>query len=126
MTISIQIIRKEQIAGTARHIRNETYETYRFLLDSDLAGVTVTDILLSPHIEETYGYENHIELAYCIEGNAELIDISDGQTYSITSGTLWVAKRGDKFKFHASIPTRLICVFSPPFSGHETGFAGDQ
>ena len=30
----IQIIRKEQIAGTTGHIQNETYETYRFLLDS--------------------------------------------------------------------------------------------
>ena len=122
----VQIIRKEQLAGTTRHVRNETYETYRFLLDSDHANVTVTDILLFPNIEETYGYENHIEIAYCIEGNAELIDLSNGQTHSITPGTLWVAKRGDTFKFRASVPTRLICVFSPPFSGHETGFAGNQ
>ncbi len=124
--MSIHIIRKEQIVGTTRHIRNETYETYRFLLDSDQADVTMTDILLFPDIEETYGYEKHIEIAYCIEGNAELVDLSNDQTYPITPGTLWVARRGDKFRFRASVPTRLICVFSPPFSGQETGFAGDQ
>ncbi len=106
--------------------KNETYETYRFLLDSDKAEVAVTDILLASDVEEAYGYEKHIEIAYCIEGSAELIDLADNQVYMITPGTLWVAKRGDTFRFRADVPTRLICVFSPPFSGSETGFAGDQ
>ena len=124
--MSIRIIRKEQLAGTARHVRNETYETYRFLLDSDRADVTVTDIVLAPGIEATYGYDQHIEIAYCIKGHAELVDLSDGQAHAITPGTLWLARPGDRFSFRASVPTRLICVFSPPFAGHETGFAGDQ
>ena len=124
--MSVQIIRKEELGGTDRHIKNEAYETYRFLLASDRAEVTVTDIVLVPDIEETYGYQNHIEIAYCIEGRAELVDLSNNQVHVITPGSLWVAKQGDTFKFRADVPTRLICIFSPPFSGHETGFIGDQ
>lgn len=83
----VQITRKVQLTDTHRHVRNETYETYRFLLASDDAEVTLTDIVLAPDIEAVYGYEQYIEIAYCIEGNAELTDLSTGQVHSITSGT---------------------------------------
>lgn len=124
--MAVRIIHKSQIKGTSRHIQNEAYETHRFLLASDQAEVTVTDITLAPDIEEVYGYDNHIEIAYCIEGDAELIDLSTQERHNITPGTLWVADKGKRFRFVASEPTRLICVFNPPFSGHETGFVSDQ
>lgn len=122
----LQIIHKQQLQGTPRHIRNPTYETHRFLLASDQADVTVTDITLAPDVEAVYGYDQHIEIAYCIEGNAELTDLSTGQIHQISPGTLWVARRGERFRFLARTPTRLVCVFTPPFSGHEMGFVGDQ
>jgi quercetin dioxygenase-like cupin family protein len=81
---------------------------------------------MTPGIEATYGYDQHIEIAYCLEGAAELGDEATGAKHEILPGTLWIATRGSRFRFRASIPTRLICVFSPPFMGHETGFAGDQ
>jgi L-ectoine synthase len=124
--LPLRFISKSELAGTARHIRNDTYETHRFLLAQDGLGVTVTDITLSPGLEEVYGYDNHIEIAYCIEGEAVIRDNAGGTERRILPGMMWVAEKGDRFSFLASVPTRLICVFTPPFEGGETGFAGDQ
>ena len=122
----IELIRKSDVAGSARHVRNDVYETFRFLLKADGLGLTITDIILAPGIEADYGYDQHIEIAYCIEGDARLLDHETGETTRITPGTLWVAREGQRFRFVASAPTRLICVFTPAFEGGETGFAGDQ
>jgi L-ectoine synthase len=122
----IRTIRKSELAGTARHVRNDTYETTRFLMQRDGLGVTITDILLAPGIAADYGYDGHVEMAYCIEGRARLSDHETGKVHEILPGTMWVAERGDRFSFVADVPTRLICVFTPPFEGGESGFAGDQ
>lgn len=122
----VRVITKASLAGTDRHVRNDAYETTRFLLAPDGLGVTVTDILLAPDIEATYGYDRHVEIAYCLEGEAELRDLSTGAMHAIVPGTMWVAEKGERFAFRARVPTRLICVFTPAFDGTETGFAGDQ
>ncbi len=123
--MTIRIIRKADLAGTPRNVKAPTYETFRFLLDSDGTGVTVTDIVLKPGIEAEYGYDHHIEIAYCLEGRAKLWQ-EGTEPQEIVPGTMWVASKGTRFKFIAFEPTRLICVFNPAFSGHETGYAGDQ
>ena len=122
----VRIVRKADLAGTPRHVRTDAYETFRFLLASDGLGITVTDIVLKPGVEAVYGYDNHVEIAYCIEGRARIADLRGGAEAEIGPGCLWVAERGDRFRFLADEPTRLVCVFSPPFVGGETGFAGDQ
>jgi quercetin dioxygenase-like cupin family protein len=55
-----------------------------------------------------------------------LTDDAAGMTHRIRPGALWVAPKGARFRFRAETPRRLICVFSPPFTGRETEFAGDQ
>ncbi len=119
----VKIIRKDALRGTPRHVRSHAYETFRFLLADDDIDVTVTDITLAPDIEENYGSEVHTEIAYCIEGHAELTDLGSNETHLITPGTIWIARPRERFRFRASITTRLICVFSPPYAGGETGFA---
>lgn len=122
----VRVIRKSALAGTPRHVQRETYETFRFLLEPDGLGLTITDIVLAPGIEADYGYDHHVEMAYCIEGRARLSELPDGAVHDIAPGTLWIAGKGERFRFIAFEPTRLICVFTPAFDGHETGFAGDQ
>ncbi|MGL4610422.1 MAG: ectoine synthase [Trueperaceae bacterium] len=119
------IKRKADLLGTNRHIKNNVYETVRFLLAPDRAGITVTDIVLNPGIEETYGYDKHIEIAYCISGRATLQVSENQEAHYIEPGVLWFARPGETFKFVAQESTRLICVFSPDFRGEETGFAND-
>lgn len=79
--------------------------------------------MLGPDIEETYGYKDHVEIAYCISGKAQLQDLQTLEVHSIEPGTIWFARPGETFKFVTSEPTRLICVFHPAFKGEETGFA---
>jgi L-ectoine synthase len=124
--MTIKIIRKSDLANTSRHIKNDTYETTRFLLAPDEAGITVTDIVLTPNLEADYGYDAHIEIAYCIEGKATLTDLENMEAHVIEPGTMWVAPKKSRFRFKADVPTRLICVFNPAFIGAETGFAKDQ
>jgi L-ectoine synthase len=121
----IKIINKTDLLGGPRHIKHTTYETCRFLLDADEVGVTVTDIVMEPHVDEIYGYDDHVEIAYCIGGDATLTDIATGFSHDIRPGVMWVTAKGDRFRFVARVPTRLICVFTPAFSGAETGFAKD-
>ena len=95
----IRVVRKRDLAGTDRHVRNDAYETHRFLLASDGVGVTVTDIVLTPGIEAVYGYDNHVEIAYCVEGEARIVDLGTGEEWTIEPGSLWIAERGDRFRF---------------------------
>ncbi len=44
------IKRKQDLLGTDRHVKTHAYETLRFLLETDGAGVTLTDITLEPGI----------------------------------------------------------------------------
>lgn len=122
----MRFIQRHSLDGTARHVRSSAYETRRFLLAEDGLDVTVTDILLQPGVPVDYGYDHHVEIAYCIDGDATIREHGTDQEQRVGPGTMWIAERGDRFSFVAHAPTRLICVFTPPFAGHETGFAGDQ
>lgn len=42
----VQVIRREQLVGSERHLRAETYETMRFLLAAGAAEVTLTPRLV--------------------------------------------------------------------------------
>ncbi|QYU67686.1 ectoine synthase [Leptolyngbya sp. 15MV] len=119
----MRYINKSALTDTTRHVRTQLYETFRFLLASDGLGLTVTDIVLQPGIEATYGNSDHVEIAYCIEGRAWIRDLATAEEREIRPGMLWIAEKGDTFRFKADEPTRLICVFLPAFSGHETGLA---
>ena len=121
----MRVIRKDELNGSSRRIQNDNYTTTRFLLASDQAGVSLTDIVLMPGIREAYGYAALTESAYCLEGEATVTEAA-GKREAITPGTMWVAEPGETFRFVAIRPTRLICVFTPPLEGDETGFAADM
>lgn len=122
----MRVTSKGMFINSPRHVRTAAYETVRLLLTADGAAVGLTDIVLAPGIEETYGYDNRTEIAYCLEGSAEITDLATGTRYAIVPGTLWVASPGERFRFRAEQPTRLVCVFLPPLEGGETGFAADM
>ena len=124
--MALRFIDKSALNGSDRHVENEVYETHRFLLAEDGLNITITDILLHPGIERIYGYDDHVEIAYCIEGAAIIRDHASSLETHINPGMMWIAEKGDRFSFRAEVSTRLICAFTPPFSGSETGFAGDQ
>lgn len=118
-------IDRADLAGTTRDVRHRNYRTTRLLLAEDGAGVSLTDITLAPGIEDTYGYPDRDEIAYCISGSAVVVDLDTRRRTSITPGVLWVAPAGSRFSFVATEPTRLVCVFHPPLDGTETGLVDE-
>jgi L-ectoine synthase len=117
----MRIINRTDLIGSDQHVRHPNYETIRLLLDRDGFGLTLTDITLNPGILDTYGYDDRLELAYCIEGRATLVDLATDTQHVVEPGTIWAAPPGSRFTFLAHQPTRLICVFNPALTGVETG-----
>ncbi len=120
----MQFHERSDLVGTDRDVTHDNYRTIRFLLAGDGAPVSLTDITLHPDREDVYGYDDRTEIAYCISGAARVVDLRTGHEREIGPGSLWVAPPGSRFRFLAREETRLVCVFSPPLDGHETGLAG--
>lgn len=64
-------------------------------------------------------YKNHIEAVYCIEGQGELEDLTNGQRYTIAPGTLYTLNGHEKHIMRPESDMRLLCVFNPPVTGQE-------
>ena len=113
------IRRKNELAGTARRVGTDKWQTTRLLLREDGAGLTVTDVTLKAGSDAIYGYKHHVEIGYCLEGEAEITELATGLVHKITPGTLFAAAKGERFRWRSEQPTRLITVFNPALVGPE-------
>ena len=118
----MRILHRDTLPAS-RHVSAPTYDTVRLLIAEDDATIGLTDITLHPGIPAVYGYDHHLEVVYCLEGSAEIDKLDDAPVEQITPGSVWIARPGERFRFIAHAPTRLICVFTPPLQGDETGYA---
>jgi L-ectoine synthase len=114
---------KHQLLGTSRAIQTDHWSTVRLLLAEDGVGITVTDVVLGPGSDAVYCYKHHTEVCYCLEGRAVVVDFETGETHQIEPGTLWVARKQQRFRFTATERTRLITVFMPALVGPEVNDA---
>ena len=73
-------------------------------------------------LQQVY-YKHHLEICYCLEGEATLIDLPTNTEHSIRPGSLWAAPDHQPFRFIAHQATRLVCVFSPALVGSEVNDA---
>lgn len=114
------IVRKlEDIAGTESDIAAENWSSRRFLLKKDGMGFSFHDTCIHPGTETTMWYKHHVEAVYCIEGEGELEDLTDGKKYSIAPGTLYALNGNEKHILRTQKGLRMICVFNPPLNGNE-------
>lgn len=88
-------------------------------------GFSLTDTTVLAGTESRLEYTNHMEAAYCIEGEGEIED-AQGNKWIITPGTLYALDKHDKHTVRAKTNMRLICCFTPPLKGQEAHkFDGD-
>jgi len=114
------IVRKlEDIAGTESNINAKNWSSRRFLLKKDGMGFSFHDTRIHPGTETSMWYKHHVEAVYCIEGEGELEDLTDGKKYPITSGTLYALNGNEKHILRTQTGLRMICVFNPPLNGNE-------
>ncbi|MBN3950373.1 MAG: ectoine synthase [Nostoc sp. NMS7] len=110
---------KHELQNTSRAIQTKDWSTIRFLLEEDGVGITVTDVNIHEGSDAVYHYKHHTEVCYCLQGNATLEDLQTGQVHQVRPGTLWVSRKGERFRFVAKVHTRLISIFIPALLGTE-------
>lgn len=117
----MKVITFDEIAGTERevHCPNGGFISYRYLLESDGMGYTVTRTFIPKGMPQTWHYTRHLESCYCVSGEAVVASIETGATFSILPGTLYALDNHDRHLFMAYEDTTLICVFNPPLKGRE-------
>jgi len=114
------IVKKlEDITGTENEISAENWSSRRLLLKKDGMGFSFHDTRIHPGTETVMWYKNHLESVYCIEGEGELEDLTDGRKYPIAAGTLYALDGNEKHILRTQSGLRMMCVFNPPLIGNE-------
>jgi L-ectoine synthase len=94
--------------------------SYRFLLDRDDMGFTVTHTVVRAGTKSRLQYRQHLEACYCIAGVGQVVTV-DGAEYKIEPGVIYALDQHEAHFLIAS-PDRdleLVCVFNPPLRGTE-------
>lgn len=109
------------VLGTERDVRapNGNWASRRLLLERDGLGFSLHDTTIFAGTETYIWYRHHLEAVYCIEGEGELEDLSSGEVYPLTPGTLYALTGHENHYLRARTNLRLICVFNPPLVGNE-------
>ena len=110
---------KEDLKGTKGEVRTENWSSCRFLHEEDGMGVTLTDAILEPGLDQIFWYKNHLECVYCLEGEGTLEDLATGSSYLIKPGALYALDKHDRHRLKVKSRMRVVCTFVPPLVGGE-------
>ena len=114
------IRRLEEIKGTDDSVDDGDFISRRFILSHDGMGYSVHDTIIRSGDELHMWYKNHLETVYCIEGEGEIEDLTEGGVHPIAPGTLYALNNHQKHVLRCRKEMRLLCVFNPPLTGQET------
>ncbi len=111
----------KDIEGTDRHVRSAsgTWESKRIVLAKERVGFSLHETILYAGTETSMWYANHVEAVVCVEGEAELTERDTGVVHRLGPGSLY-APEHDRHHVSVRSPLRLVCVFNPALTGHET------
>jgi L-ectoine synthase len=113
------IRRLTELDGTEREVNAPTWVSRRLLLAKDRMGFSLHDTVLHAGTVTEMRYDHHLEAVYCIEGQAELVDLEAGTSHKIEPGTMYALDRHDPHVLRAITDFRCVCVFNPPVTGQE-------
>ncbi len=115
------IVRKlEDILGSEREVKAETWESRRLVLKDDGMGHSLHDTIIKAGTETKIWYQNHLESVYCIEGEGSVELIDSGEVFEIRPGTVYILDKHDNHILRAKTQLRVVCAFTPPLKGSET------
>src|SRR5260370_17016787 len=115
----------DDIRGTKGEVKTQSLSSYRLLHNEDGMGVTLTDAILEPGLDQAWWYKNHLEAVYCLEGEGTLEDLSTGKVYAIKPGTLYALANHDRLRLNVNPSLRVGCTFVPPLLGADLHDADD-
>lgn len=109
-----------QTLNTPAHVKGDAFESRRILLAADSVGYSLHDTLVKAGTTQHLHYMNHIESNYCIEGEGEVENVTTGEVHPVTPGTMYLLDQHDAHILRARTDMRLVCIFTPALTGHET------
>lgn len=109
----------DEISGTDRDVEAPTFKSRRLLLAQDGMGFSLHDTVLFAGTSTEMEYQNHLEAVYCIEGEAEVTDLSSGLVHKIGPGVMYALDEHEHHVLRAISDFRCVCVFTPPLTGGE-------
>lgn len=109
----------EDIEGTERDVKGETWSSRRLILRDDKVGFSVHDTIMKAGTDTEMWYKNHIEAVYCIDGEGEIEDLGTGQVHKVVPGTLYLLNDHDRHRVRPKTDLRMVCVFNPACTGQE-------
>lgn len=110
----------DELDGTDRDIREDTWRSRRIVLAGDGVGFSVHETVMYAGTETSMWYANHIEAVLCTSGDGELTNDETGETHLIGPGTLYLLDGHERHTMRPRTDIRMVCVFNPPCTGRET------
>jgi len=109
----------DDVVGSDRDVEGDGWRSRRLLLRRDQLGFSLHDTTVAAGTELNLEYKNHLEACYCLEGEAELVDVATGERHRIAPGTLYALDEHDRHTLTVQQDLRLVCVFNPALTGAE-------
>lgn len=108
-----------EIEGSEFDVRGDGWRAQRLLVRDDDLGFSLSETTVDGGAEMELWYKHHNEACYVIEGAAEITERDTGVVHRIGAGSVY-APQHDRHTIRVISPIRLVCVFSPALTGHET------
>ena len=97
----------------------EGWRAVRLLVRDNGLGFSLSETTVEAGAELDLWYKHHQEACFVIEGEAELTERDTGVVHRLGPGSLY-APEHDRHHVSVRSPLRLVCVFNPALTGHET------
>ena len=109
----------DEVVGSDRDVAGDGWRSRRLLLRRDELGFSLHDTTVAAGSELNLQYKHHLEACYCLEGEAELVDLATGERHTIGPGTMYALEQHDRHTLRVQSDLRLVCVFNPALTGGE-------
>jgi L-ectoine synthase len=109
----------DQITGTPQDVGGDGWRARRHFVRDDGLGFSLSETTVDAGAEMQLWYKHHNEACYVIEGRAEITERDTGAVHRIGPGDAY-APQHDRHTIRVLEALRLVCVFAPALSGHET------
>ncbi len=115
------VVDKDTLLGTARDAAGPGWTSLRLLVKDDGMGFSMTETKVMPGSVLDLQYKNHIEACYCLAGEGEVVETTNGTVHKIVPGVLYAPNEHEPHQIRVTgdEPLHFICVFSPALRGDE-------
>jgi L-ectoine synthase len=107
------------VDGSPLDVRTDNWRSRRLLVAGDGVGFSMHETVVRAGSENEFWYANHVEAVWVIEGEGELVDLTDGTRHELRPGTLYVLDGHERHRLLPRTDLRTICVFNPAVVGPE-------